>query len=374
MTTIGTITFHNSTNYGAILQAYALQKVLADMGHAPEIIDYCDRDFALGEFSRYRRIRHSAWRGLLARSPFGRRRAERTTFFREKYLRRSPHKYLDAKSLRAAPPLYDVYITGSDQVWNPRINNNDPSWFLDFAPPKKRRVSYAASFGVSQIEDRFIADYRTRLAAIDCLSCREFAGRDIIKTLTGRDATVVLDPTLLLDGRQWRNVAIPYESANPYVLCYYLPGDRVVTQNITGLGQKVAKRIGARCVHIGEKEYAWLWRGRQAVLDAGPAEFLGLLLGASVIVTNSFHGTAFAVIHRKPFLVPVNQQLPAEKTLTSRIATLLDGLGLRQRMVAAANDLPPCAAMETDYRDVECRLAEMKKVSLRFLTSAVSGL
>jgi len=367
MRTVGTITYHRTINYGAILQAYALQRTLAAIGYVAEIIDYWDPRTEIAAFSHYRRVRHLIWHSLVKKMLVGTKRQRRTEEFRRGYLRLSERRYSDPETLRTDPPLYDAYITGSDQVWNPHIHNNDSSYFLTFAPPGKRRISYAASFGVSRIPDRFVSEYKKWLKQIHCLSVREVEGKQIIKQLTGRDAELVLDPTLLLDQEQWRRIAVPYESSKPYILCYYMPGDKKVNKSITELARQVSTLTDWKVIRIGQKEYMRLHPWRHGVFDAGPREFLGLFQNASFIVTNSFHGTAFAVNYRKPFLVPINQDLPPEKKLTSRITTLVKMLRLEHRLVRVGERLLGENVLDVDYQAVAAILEQERQKAIAFL-------
>ena len=372
MTTIGTITYHESINYGAILQTYALQKILVDMGHISEIIDYCNpQTRGISVLSRYHRIRHFVWQDIVKRTSVGMERQKRTKEFCLKHLRLSARKYYDAETLHLAPPLYDAYITGSDQVWNPRINNNDSSYFLTFAPLGKMRISYAASFGISQIQDRFISDYEKWLKQIHYLSTREIEGKQIIEKITGHNAEIVLDPTLLLDQEQWHLIAVSYKSPKPYILCYYMPGDKEVNKSITELAHQVSILTGWGIICIGQKEYMRLHPWRGSIFDAGPAEFLGLFQNASFVVTNSFHGIAFSVNYRKPFFAPVNQSLLPEKILNSRITTLLKTLKLEHRLLPVGEGLPSESILDVDYKPVEIILQEEKQRSIDFLRNAL---
>lgn len=371
MKTIGTITFHRTINYGGVLQAYALQKILSNMGHNSEIIDYCDPLVGMPPLSLFRKVRYFVWHGIVKRLLVGMGRQRKTAEFCRNYLQVSTKKYFCSEALHADPPIYDAYITGSDQIWNPNINNNDSSCFLTFAPSGKRRISYAASFGVSQIRDEFIGDYRAGLNQIHALSTRELEGKQIIDKLTGRNAEITLDPTLLLSQDQWRKIAVPYESSRPYILCYYMPGDIIVNKSITALARQVSASTGWRVICIGQKEYMKLHPLHHSIFNAGPAEYLGLFQNASFIITNSFHGTAFSINYRKPFLVPMNNNLHPEKSLTSRITTLLNTLKLEHRLIPAGETLPVEGMLSLDYRTAEVILQREKQKSISFLTDAL---
>jgi hypothetical protein len=369
---IGVITYHQSINYGANLQAYALQEVLKGMGYVPEIIDYNNPHMRWASLSRLRWLRHIAWRNI-ARLLAGTERQERTKRFRQRCMRMSTRQYSDLEALHSDPPSYDAYVTGSDQVWNPFIQGNDPSYFLTFAPVGRRRISYAASFGLSRIPDQFITRYGEWLNQIHYLSTREAEGKRIIKQLTGREAEVTLDPTLLLDERHWREIAVPYDTDEPYILCYHMPGDKVVDRSINEIARHVSTLMGWGIVSIGQREYMGLVPWRRSVFNAGPAEFLGLVQNASFIVTNSFHGTAFAVNYKKPFAIPVNLTIPPERTRNSRIASLLRMLELEDRLVPAGERMQEGYVPDIDYRRAGMMLQEQRQKSIDFLRDSLEG-
>jgi hypothetical protein len=375
MSSVGVITFHFSSNYGAILQAYALQEVLKDMGYVAELIDYRDDGFQMVSFSRLRKVRHFVWHKVVKRALVGTERQRKTELFREKYLRLSAREYHSSETLCFDPPQYDVYITGSDQVWNPRIHNNDSSYFLTFVPEGKKRISYAASFGVTRIPEKLISKCAKWLKEIDHISTREFEGKQLIEQLTGRNAVITLDPTLLLDDEQWRQIAIPYKHPREYILCYHMPGDKEVTKCIDRIARRISALTGWDVINIGQKAYMRLDPRRYSVFDAGPAEFVGLIENASFVVTNSFHGTAFSINYKKPFLAPINPALSPERALSSRITSLLQIVELEARLVPVGKPIAGSLydILHLDYEPVERLLQRERRKSLEFLEEALGG-
>lgn len=370
METVGIITFHETINYGGLLQAYALQKVLTDLGYDARLIDYCNPHRGTTTLSSYHLLRHFVWNNIVKRLLVGQGRLRATEAFKSGFFDLSSVQYHDAETLHASPPEYDGYITGSDQVWNPRNNNFDSSYFLTFAPHGKKRISYAASFGISKVPDRYCRDYAGWLKQFDYLSVREREGQEIIEQLTGRIAEVVLDPTLLLSREQWNEVAVSRAREN-YILCYYMPGDRKVTDWITRTARRLSVMTGWRIIEIGQKEYMKFLFWRHFIFSAGPAEFVGLFQNASFVITNSFHGTAFAINYQKPFLVPVNRNLPPEKTLSSRITHLLKTLGMEHRLSTVDDEMPIDDVFEIDFLSAESLLQKEKHRSIHFLKQAL---
>ncbi len=370
MPTIGIITFHRQ-GYGAILQAYALVQKLNQLGFNPEIIDYLDQSLWRNYSSVARRFKHAAWyhlKNIIA----GTTSQRRTEDFCRKYLHLSSAPYRDTKILHSDPPLFDIYLTGSDQVWNPNISS-DPAYFLSFAPVGKKLIAYGASFGVSRINRRQVDAYSDWLKRIDSISVREFEGKQIVKQLTGRDVQIVLDPTLLLEQEQWRQISSPYEFSHPYILCYYVPGDKQVNKGITQMASRVSSLTGWKIICIGQKEYMRFNFMRHSIFDAGPAEFLGLFQNAACIITNSYHGCAFSINYRKPFYALINKDLNPEKSANSRITTLIKMLKLDDRLLSAQNVSAGKIDLHPDYQLAESILQNEKQRSVDFLKNALGA-
>lgn len=373
MNTVGILTFHESPNYGAILQAYALQTALHQLGYLPEIIDYRNPCRGILALSFYRRVRHLIWQKISNRISSTLLRQHRTDKFRNEFLRTSKIQYISNESLHLNPPQYDAYIAGSDQVWNPINNNHDSSYFLTFAPPDRLRISYAASFGISEIPVDCIDDYRHWLNQFHSLSCREKEGRKIISKLTGRNAELVLDPTLLIDKPIWDKLSSQHMFNTPYVLSYYIPGDSVVTRTINAISHKLTSMTKYLNVSIGLKEYHRFSPFGFSVFDAGPSQFIGLIQNSSFIVTNSFHGSVFAIIYEKPFIVVVNPRLPIQKALSSRIFNLLQLFHLQKHIIYTDNTNCSLSSFSFDTYKINSILIEQRQQSLAFLHKALIG-
>jgi len=299
------------------------------------------------------------------------RKAER---FRRERLRLSSETYLDAASLHRKPPVFEAYVVGSDQVWNPLIQRSDPAYFLDFAPPGKKRISYAASFGLSVLPEEYIDAYRTWLVQFDCLSTREYEGQRIIKQITGRDAELTLDPTLLLNNTEWSDVLTPYAHDRPYILCYSIWAQRSVEASIVHVSRRIADLTGWDIVMVVVSERIRFRPGWRRVVDAGPSEFLGLLKDAAFVVTDSFHGTALAIGNSKPFVAIVDRDLSPVQDRSSRITTLLRLLGLEHRILPAGTWHVDERVLELDYGSPSALLQSERRKSIDFLVHALGGL
>lgn len=284
----GILTFHKADNYGAVLQAYALQKTLDKIGIISEFIEF--------EESPAKESSSAAGRG----GPFaekiragGKARAELFDSFRKEQLKCSPsYRMEDANALN---DLYDVFVAGSDQIWNARLPEADGRYFLPFAAYDKR-ISYAASFGMDSIPQQLKDWYAQQLAGFRALSVREEEGKKLVKELTERDSTVCLDPVLLLEPTDWEMLTHTYDG-KPYLFLYMVGYDNELATRARQEAEK--KGLELRVVTAGfMPQY-----GLSAWSGVGVEEWLSLIRNAAVVYTNSFHSTAFSLIFERPVSV-----------------------------------------------------------------------
>ncbi len=354
---IGIITFHRAINYGALLQTYALQKVIKRMGHDCIIIDY--RNVLLEERHQKKRLRDSRnWKDV-ARFIFYARhyniKHDKFRNFSDKYMTMSSlcHNYDDLYQLANE---YDGFICGSDQVWNCEITDFDKVYFLEFVNETAKKHSYAASFGFDQIPEEYIEEYRNLLADFGNITVREEQGKKIINALVNRDVEVVLDPTMLLNSTEWEEIAVDYKKETDYILVYAFGSSPTMIE----FAHSLAKKTGCKIVYISYS----IMRRVKAVYEkcVGPEEFIGLFKNASYIVTNSFHGTAFSINFNKAFFVEL---LPPPAKVNSRLENILDNFGLRNRQIINGSNDDVFA--EIDYSAVNNKLKLERMSSLNYL-------
>lgn len=320
MKKIGILTFSRSFNYGAILQMFALYTYLTNKDLQVDIINnYQRKDQSNRTF--FQRIRSNIWQ-YTVRSIFkDYKRINKTQKFKKAMLNYTefiPNRNVLVKKAEG----YDLVIVGSDQVWNPIFAGIDDNWFLFFAKCKK--ISYAASFGLSKIPEKFIEIYKKGLKNLDKISVREETGKKIIKDIINKDVDVVMDPVFLLNKKEWSDIAIEprYEK---YILCYYMPGFPKVEKKIEELAKYYSKKFNLKIINVGKKEYARLSFFEKNLFGIGLQEFLGLIKNANMIITNSFHGTAFSILFEKQF-ISVIESNAKNLNLSSRITDLLNRL------------------------------------------------
>lgn len=332
---IKTITCHDVYNHGSALQAYALMAHLKKMGHDVEIINY---------LPPYLRIRthllsvSSNWIDkpwflklfyLLGKIP-GRLLWPHTSckkrfdLFNKRHLRVTKRLYRSCKELRDHPPEADLYITGSDQIWNTAYNNGrDPAFYLDFGEESSVRISYAASFGLGDVLSEYEPFVRRKLAGLNDISVREKRGVEIIEKL-GFKARHVCDPVFLLDREDWdalsKNGIKPKE---PYILIY----DFEVKDEFRAFAMQLARKLKMPVYSINNYH-----RCPYADLDfykSGPEDFISLIKNAELLMSNSFHATAFSIIFGTKFYA-----LPRlTDKVNSRMESLLESCGLQDRFI-----------------------------------------
>ena len=305
MAKIGIITYHFARNYGAVLQCYALQRCLTSVGCEVEVLDYetvqqernnslhhkrdnllknAVMNIALLPFERQRRIKERKFadfeRGELPLSP---------------RLRDSDEleRYVNSAS-------FDVLISGSDQVLNPKIKDFDEGFLLPFET-RAVKASFAASLGSATAGD--LAPYKDELRGFDTLCVRERSDQAVVAELFGSEPILADDPVFLLCDRDWNEVIQRGNHmcgpSKGYVLGYFL--NKEASSAYIKLSRFVAASLGLPLVILNVR-FGLASFEREMVTDAGPLDFLSLLSGASFVCTDSFHGTAFSLIYGKPFV------------------------------------------------------------------------
>jgi len=298
MSRIGVMTFLHNGNYGSTLQAYALQRVLRDMGHECEHIDYQpdrwekSRNFIVCGNHPKLLIEGRQKRKVLADEEAARQKRASIHEFYESRMQLSP-ACRNHRELAAICGRYDLLMCGSDQIWNPTWLN--PAYFLDFAPPEMWRVAYAPSLGVSVAPGRRKSRMiREMTELFDSISVREEEGARVMVTITGQRPPVTPDPVCLLTKEEWTELAGETEEREPYLLCYFIGENPSYWERV---GQ-ISKETGLRPMIIPVTEEAFR-REEEKWPGVGPVEFLRAIAGADMICTDSFHGLAFGTIFEK---------------------------------------------------------------------------
>jgi len=374
MKTIGIITIHKINNYGSVLQAHALQVICNRLGFHTAIIDYTFPN----KFHHNNPIEKETTSETSTREPkfikylFGfalylqHKRIQR---FVRKYLPLTPDEYHSPDELKANPPLFDIYVTGSDQLWSPKYCKGDSAFMLHFAPDSAKKISYAASMGTDAIPADFIDLYRNLLCRYSAISVREESACLPIENLIGKRPTVVLDPTLLLDRNYWNSIAAPHRIIKgKYILCYYLNYSFDAFPYADDLARDIQKQTGYKIIRVARPPHRLTYEKTGYKIGASPEDFLALVRDAEIILTTSFHGTAFAVIFGRPLFSIVK----SEKDADSRQVNLLRQLKLKKSIIPMDSTMPSANDARYDDSAAQEELAALRDHSLSFLKNALN--
>lgn len=363
--TVGIVTFHTADNYGAVLQAYALQEYIGlHIGHSVEIIDFNtpvhEKEHRLfgHESDWLRDIVYGVF--IIPHMRALRTRIVRFAQFRKVFLNVSAHRYCSEEDFMENIKSYDYYVSGSDQVFNPKVRYRD-CYYLGFEKKNSRKIAYAPSFGISVFTDDERAFIGSKVKDFDRLSCRESVGADYLSELSGVKVPTVCDPVFLLSKDEWGKVIVyPHEQEEPYIFVYDLLGK----YNDIELARKVSESLGGVRIICATTRTRVIYKGVMVLRNLGPCELLGYIAGCECVVTDSFHGTALSYVMGKKVI----SYIASEKS-SSRIMSLTELLGTRNQVVT---DVDSFDYSSMEFYDYSSRLEKFISDSKDFLHKALS--
>jgi len=355
---IGIVTFNSAYSYGAVLQAYALQTYLEKTGHEPFFINYSqlDRPLVWKPVGFLRKAKWDLIRGTNCRILHHYFHA-----FQRKVLNLGPCAYASVQQLKNNPPAADAYISGSDQIWHPffAFSEEESIVWLNFGPDHVRRVSYAASFGDLDLDEKICSHWAQFAQKFSSISVREQDAVNIAAKLDRSDAAWVPDPTLLLTAKDYE--AILSEAAAPSVFSYmlvsswqmYVNARKIVKEELGGpLYDCRPTNLKHNLLHGGL---------------ANPGRWLSRIRNARFVLTDSFHGLLFSLIFHRPFAVLRSKP-------SRRIMSILKIAGMEERLLADENDarIRSLCCQEVDWQDVDTRIKKFREVGTEFIAKALS--
>lgn len=359
---IDIVTLHRAQNYGSVLQTFALQKQIEELGHQASILDYYPERYT--NKGLLKRLKNKSRRfknplvlliaKLLIYPSYLRKGIQFNKFMH--YLNLEKPSFATNEEGMGRFTDADAYCAGSDQIWNSHWNEGvEKALFLDFVPKGKLCFSYAASIGLSNIPANEIDETKLLLDKFEFLSLREDKGVELVKELGRTDAVQCLDPTLLMSKEEWSQYADDSYNGKEYVLTYNLHHDPEI--------DKCAKAIASK-YHLQIRNISYNWHDiiRHGHLDWCPRVegFLGLIKNAKYVVADSFHATAFSIIFEKPFVVITPE------VASSRLSSLLKMLGLDDHNINKFTSLK-VIEQPIDYIRVKSIIATKQRESISFL-------
>ncbi|WP_186667712.1 polysaccharide pyruvyl transferase family protein [Sporosarcina sp. BP05] len=377
MKKVGIITICDYNNFGNRLQNFAVQEVIKSLGYQVETIvnehpsKYINdtnkvksmvnriKEMSIEEITKKllsRLIQKSIYRDQII---YYEKRTDAFKKFTHENITVSSIEISNSNIPTGFSNNYDFFVVGSDQIWNPNYRYGSPIDFLRFAP-KSKRIAYAPSFGTSKIPNEYIQNYKLWLSEMKNLSVREDAGSKIIKELTGKEALILIDPTLMLSKEKWLTVsktAINKPKVS-YILTYFLG--------------EISHKTKARINRISSENNLEIVnlvciKDKQHYLT-DPSEFIDYINSSEIFLTDSFHGVVFSILLKKPFIV-FNKSEQSHST-NSRIETLVSKFNLHQRMSENINEDENI--FNIDYTHVDEILEIERKKTIKYLENALN--
>ena len=390
MEKVGIVSCYFHPNYGSMLQAYATQKILDDLGIENETIcidgikpamNKTKIRYYLRQFTNPDILAGTIWRigkrtlyKKLKKDTFGRQVSIRNTCFeafsKEKFRVSKPYASR-AELTTAARKQYNAVLVGSDQLWLP--SNIEADYYtLTWVPDEVNKIAYATSFGVSFLPAYLNEKTTAFLKRIDHIAVREEKGCELVQQYTGRQVPLVCDPTLLFTAEDW--MCIQKEEpivSGSYIFCYFLGNNTEDRAFAKRLRDKTGYKIVA-LLHLdeyikGDCDYA-----DETPYDVGPGEFVNLIRNAAYICTDSFHGSVFSILYQKQFFTSMRVRKEGVLCTNNRIDSLFDTLGITGRKIDGSEDVEECMTRTLDYPVIHEKIAAFREESMQYLKDALA--
>lgn len=354
MKKIAVSTFNNSkNNYGALFQSCGLCSFLTKMGYDVSYVTVTNRAKAKkGKAAKVKALIKKIIN--LPKKKLFHKKTQAFINFAEKT--QNQIKYENTQQLKANPPKADVYISGSDQVWNPKHINED--FFLTYAPAGAKKISYAASMGNEIVPDCNRERFEKYIKEYQHISVREDTMIDIISKYTDKPVHQNIDPVFLKTKEEWLALSEEYPKLkyDKFILVYVLEWEEEHFRKL----QQLKKLTGLPIVSVSIGNIKRT-NADQIIYDASPEQFLYLLSRAEYVVATSFHGTAMSIIFNKPFLAFLGKDKP------TRIESLMRHFGIENYdSIESLNN-------KTDYEAINKIIAEDRKTAKEYLLNAIEN-
>jgi len=329
-----TQTWYRGNNYGSVLQAYALPQAIQKMGYQCEVLAYAPNRLHKWKLKLINRsiketINYKINELLMKCSTRSVEQAFHNLSlfdeFRKNYMQITAH-CTNKKEILNVCGEDATFVCGSDQIWNPYFY--DPYYFLSFVNDETRKIAYAPSFGVEEIPKYSRKGVKKQINRFNKISVREKRGAELVKELTGKEATVVVDPTLLLSNEEWSGISAPLEEKEPYLMCYFLSNNPVYHR----VAQELANQLGLK-IRLLPMVAADFKREETIQEPIGPREWLSLVRNAEFVLTDSFHCGLFSIRFHKNFYIFQRFSSEDKRGQNSRVQSLLKSTKLEDRML-----------------------------------------
>lgn len=381
---VGIVSCYFKHNYGSMLQAYATQQILDNLGIENETINIDENiDFSKGkkkyymtQITNFTFIKSKLGMVKLKFDKKLKKDLGRNIAVRDKKYKEFETKFRLTKAYKTYQELtekckdYSSVLVGSDQLWLP-VNVVADYYTLNWVPDDVNKISYATSFGVSTVPEKYKEKYKKFLDRINYLSVREEAGCKLVKELSSNEATLVCDPTLLLTKDEWMGI----QKEEPiikekYILCYFL-GSNIEHRKFA---ERLKEKNGCKIVSLNHADeyvkYSDIFADEMPY-DIGPAEWINLIRNAEYVCTDSFHGTVFSLLNNKKFFTFRRYSNSSKVSTNSRIDSLLNIVDLHDRLLNGDEEILDCIEKQIDYEQVNKKLDKFRNESKEFLKKSI---
>lgn len=370
---IAIVTWLGNGNYGTSLQSFALHKKLQILGYNVSFLKYVQSSFNYKNFIKFILskigIDLGNWKSFIFRPHVSVKQAKLSSFIAENY---NIHKPINTKrELHNLLMKTDVFVTGSDQIWNTKYHF-DPFFFLDFAGESKK-IAYASSIGLQDFPEEHKVKLRNLLSSFSHIGLRETTAVNAVSNLLKRDdVTQVLDPTFLLDSQEWSDVSasamIECKVPQKFIFCYLIGNNKEYKEQL----KNVIKNTGIKDVMIipAAENMDFCVEGAFVYHDAGPLEFIKLIKDSSFVCTDSFHATAISLNFNKNFVEFMRFKDADNASQNSRIYDVLSHYDLMDRIYS---DKTTEWSRNIDFTYSNEQLEEDRKKSLDYLVNAIEN-
>lgn len=358
---VGIVTWHYYGNFGSGLQAFALQNLISSMGHDVNIINYRNPQF--GKRVRWKSIvkyfLHNTV-GLVNKKIYD-KTLQGVNIYQKRYLHQTKCFY-EPEQIAEITKGYSSLVYGSDQIWAPNVYA--PIYMGAYIPSDVQKISYAASIGLNDIPNELIGVYQQNLSSYKAVSVREDEGKELLKNKCEIEATVVLDPTLMVDANVYRKMKKPVKGVKgKYIYCYFLNKEHQYREGV----EKYAREHNLQIVGTSDRETDSEWMNK--LTNLGADQFLWLIDNAETIFTDSYHGSIFSLLFHKNLWTFVRFDENNPICQNSRIRQLQNNFGIGHRVISSKAAIDDSKVIDFDY--FENRLSELRTDSYIFLKNAL---
>lgn len=376
--------YHANYNFGGLLQAYALPRVLKEYFEVEaEQIDYIPTQKTMETIQQKNDKKGLLWSlygkvynlGIIFFDILNKKNLHQRKQAFDNFMNEIPHSAIvyDYDSIYNSLGQYQLFICGGDQIWNDcKIDQNIKIYTLQFVPQGMKKIAYAPSMAILEATSEFKQIMSDGLNSLDVVSVREKKSISILKSLTNKKIDVVVDPVLLMSKNEWKGVARVPKKTDKYILCYLLGDSIECRRAIKKFAQKMRLPILTfPHIFLNVVRKCDLYFGDIHDYTSGPREFIGLIKNAELVITDSFHACVFSMIFETPFVVFERNKAGEKGNMNSRIYDFLEEYHLEGQLVTEKELVDMKQIPKIDFIYAHEHWKKRREESLEYLENAL---